>query len=271
MVSRINLLAVDDDPVWRENYMRIFAGTPGIHVETAADSETAVRLVERMAFNVAFVDVSLEQHDERDKGGLDVAKQLHDSGDGTQIILVTGRGLEDSISITANAFRDLKVFHVLRKADTGLAELRSVFSLAIESTARHDQTRQAYLGLRGRSGGWKWDSEMLGLLDGRVGSDGLERFCEHVAGDFVPLVSLGSRGSLRIDEAGHVAAGRFLSRAIGRDIYVVLGASASVEGYLSSLRTEGREVPDGPLGAVLKRYDRGGLAGVVFEALGEVE
>ena len=88
-MSRLNVLAVDDDPGVRASLVRAL-GLEEFEVSDAADGEEALRLLDGRTFDLVVLDVSMPGID-----GLEVCRQLRKRGDRIPVLMLTARDAVD--------------------------------------------------------------------------------------------------------------------------------------------------------------------------------
>lgn len=84
------ILVVDDENTLR-HFLRLNLQEQGYHVSEAANGETALRLVEHNAFDVALIDLHLS-----DMNGLDIVRHLRNTHSQTSVIILTAYATVDS-------------------------------------------------------------------------------------------------------------------------------------------------------------------------------
>lgn len=91
--DRIELLAVDDDPIQRE-FCTVYLSTPDVEVTTADSAEDGLAKLALVDFDILLVDVDMPGID-----GIEMVRQLRADPryDGVPIMVITGR--EDMVSI----------------------------------------------------------------------------------------------------------------------------------------------------------------------------
>jgi len=90
------VLVVDDLADWRTTLRGVLADK-GYHVDVAASSEQALQTLESAAYDVALIDMRLEDGDEDNKEGLALARKIRIRWPKVRIVIVTGYGVTDDI------------------------------------------------------------------------------------------------------------------------------------------------------------------------------
>jgi len=89
--ARNNILIVDDLPDWRKTLSGLLIDV-GYDVQTAESSARALALLEKKHFDLAVVDLRLDESNEDDEGGLDLAVQIKQRWPNVKVIIITGYG-----------------------------------------------------------------------------------------------------------------------------------------------------------------------------------
>jgi two-component system, NtrC family, response regulator AtoC len=90
------VLVVDDLPDWRST-LRGLLGDAGYKVETAESLSGAIRLLELRSFDLALIDMRLDETDEDNTSGLDLAEEIRHHWPLTKIITITGYGTTERL------------------------------------------------------------------------------------------------------------------------------------------------------------------------------
>jgi two-component system, NtrC family, response regulator len=83
------ILVVDDLPDWRKTLGGLLTDS-GYKVEVADSFKTAIDLLKKKTFDLALLDVRLDETDETNTGGLDLAAKIKSFWPSTKIIIITG-------------------------------------------------------------------------------------------------------------------------------------------------------------------------------------
>jgi len=84
------ILIVDDEKTLR-HFLRLHLQEPNYHVTEAADGKTALKLIDHNRFDVALIDLHLEDMD-----GLEIMRHLRQTSPKTSVIILTGYASLDS-------------------------------------------------------------------------------------------------------------------------------------------------------------------------------
>ncbi len=93
------VLVVDDLPDWRATLRGLLAGK-GFEVEVAESSDQAIQILETGRFDLALVDMRLDDTDEDNKDGLLLARKIRIRWPSIKIIIVTGYGTTEDVQYT---------------------------------------------------------------------------------------------------------------------------------------------------------------------------
>lgn len=91
------ILVVDDLPDWRETLSGLLSDV-GYTVEVAESKSDALGQLESQSFNLALVDVRLDEPDEDNIDGLDLAEEIRRRWPSTKIVIFTGYGTSERLS-----------------------------------------------------------------------------------------------------------------------------------------------------------------------------
>jgi two-component system, NarL family, invasion response regulator UvrY len=98
-VPPVQVLTVDDQPVFLEAARALIASTPGFALAGEASSGAeAIRAVERLHPDMVLLDVRMPGLD-----GIETARWLTDNGSTAVIVLVTGHDVEDVQTLAEHA------------------------------------------------------------------------------------------------------------------------------------------------------------------------
>lgn len=95
-----NILVVDDLEDWRSTIGGVLEDE-GYSVSETGSADKALRMLAQHPFDLTVVDVRLDETDEGNTEGIDLAKRIRARWPGIKIILITGYGTTD---IVAQAF-----------------------------------------------------------------------------------------------------------------------------------------------------------------------
>jgi ActR/RegA family two-component response regulator len=261
-----NLLVVEDDQEWCENYVRA-AKTEGFDsIKIAQNLRQAEALIDQMQFAVAFIDIGLNITDDRNVDGIRVMGKIRDSGDQTSIIVVTGRSGRDVLPIARNVLKEYNALDIVGKADAKPQEIRDLLRVGlgefIEKNAAEGVTAEDVL--RGGTPRLHWDSQMLKATDVQNGVQGLRNFLATLLGEFLPLVASNESEPVTLDSTNGLAHGIYWSRATGRAVVVFYGRRSAAGGVVDEAKSSGLLLGRYHVDKLLTRSSAHGLTGAVF-------
>jgi CheY-like chemotaxis protein len=257
-----NALVVEDESSWAELYERAARRVGFDRVAVADTYEDAASAIDAMRFAVAVVDIGLRVDDDRDVGGLQVMEKIRAVGDGTGIIVVTGRSGRDVVPIIRDSLKRFSAFDTIAKNTLVPAALRSLIAGGLDEYKRGlgEDKKLLYAALRGDADPLIWDDAMLrgALVSGGVAE--LYRLVEGLLGRFVPLVSTG--GGVRLLD--DVACGAFWSRGRGEPVVTCFGAGKRVDAVVETTADSGLLLGRYPVEEIVGRYGTSSAKGVVY-------
>jgi CheY-like chemotaxis protein len=258
-----NALVVEDEKSWSEVYERAFRRVGLDRVAVTDTYEGAVSAIDEMRFAVAVVDIGLRVDDDRNVDGLRVMEKIRAVGDGTSIIVVTGRSGRDVVPIIRDSLKRFSAFDTIAKNTLVPAALRGLIAAGLDEyqLGLGDDKKQLYAALHGDTDSLVWDDAILrgALLSGGVAE--LYRLVEGLLGRFVPLVSAGGDGVRLLDD---VACGAFWSRGSGEPIVTCFGAGKRVDPVTEATAGSGILLGRYPVEKIVGRYTAASAKGVVY-------
>ena len=90
------ILVVDDLADWRKTLTGLLKDV-GYDVKEASSSFQALKLLETDEFDLAVVDIRLDETDEDNEEGMDLAKEIKKRWKKVKVILITGYGTPDRL------------------------------------------------------------------------------------------------------------------------------------------------------------------------------
>jgi CheY-like chemotaxis protein len=175
MGSRINVLVVDDNRSWLENYEEALTDQ-GYSVRTAADLRTAQSLLDQQFFHVAVVDIRLDERDRHNFEGLDVLQRIWELDEGTAAIVVSGYPMADLLP----SFMAYQVFDFVKreKDPDGIARqyrsaafIKGVIDKLGSPAESLDRVEQAVLVSSRSHNRKRWLQSPFGLFKGLSGRE----------------------------------------------------------------------------------------------------
>ncbi len=269
-----NILIVEDEDEWRGVYSRaVDSRGSSRRIMVAEDLAAAKRLILAARFAVAFVDVGLDASDDQNVDGLQVMRWLRDTGDGTSIIVVTGRSGQDALRIGRDAIKEYGAFNTVGKSTVTPAQLRNLLDGGLEAFRDSQEKRD------GKAGGTAARDALRGQ-HGRPGRQpglgppghGGNRF-QGQRGQVLPVPRRSSRQlppgrrpaagrTAVVDASAGLVHGDYWSRAQAGGIVVCFGQAAAVD---RALLERGRD------GQLLGQYSAGESAEELTAADGAVK
>jgi ActR/RegA family two-component response regulator len=269
MAINANALVVEDEESWQERYERAVRRV-GLDPVIVRDTYNgAASAIDEMRFAVAVVDIGLIVNDDRNVDGLRVMEKIRDVGDGTAIIVVTGRSGRDVVPVIRDSIKRFDAFDTIAKNTFVPAELRALVTSAFDEYKRGlgDDKKLLYAALRGDTDPLVWDDTMMSkVLPGGGGAAELYRLIEGLLGGFVPLVPADPGGVQLLDG---VALGAYWSRGSGEPVAVCFGPGKRIDAITAATAESGSILGRYPVGDVVGRYSTPSARGVVYRLAGK--
>ena len=266
-----NILIVEDEEEWRQIYKRaVDSRAPGQTVMMAESRAAAERLIDAAKFAVAFVDVSLDPSDGRNTDGLKVMRKIRDTGDETSIIVVTGRGGQDALSIARDAIKEYGAYDTVAKMTVDPEQLEKLLAgglqayqkaAAVGRTAARDA-------LRGASAEMSWDDQATRAVGFRGDVQMFYRFLDQLMSGQLPIVLRDDGQPVIIEPSLRLVHGDYWSRGTAAAAVVCFGAPAQFDEALEGARAAGTLLGRYQVGEPATQLDSYGIKGAVFPLQG---
>lgn len=126
-LKSIKLLIVEDEEVQRDILKRHLKGFGG-SIFIATNKSEAIELLDSHYFHVALLDIKLDGNiDSDNEDGMEVAKRIQESGEGTSVIMLSGFG---TVQRTRDAVIDYGAIDFLEKTNYVKADLLKIVEKA---------------------------------------------------------------------------------------------------------------------------------------------
>jgi DNA-binding response OmpR family regulator len=227
-----NVLIVEDEDEWRGIYERAVGSQGSQHtVKVAKDLASAERLIDAAKFAVAFVDVGLDVSDDRNVDGLRVMQKIRAAGDETSIVVVTGRGGQDVLSITRDAILKYGAYDTVGKSSVSPSDIRKLLEggLAAYRKAAAPERKGARDALSGKAEPMSWDAQVMRVTGFKGDAGKLYDFLHGLFGPYLPVVPRLESEGAAVDTGSGFVYGDYWSRSIGAAVAVGFGAAASFD------------------------------------------
>jgi CheY-like chemotaxis protein len=222
----------------------------GYEVIKAVDLDQALERLKEYLFDVALVDLRLNDNDPKNWDGMKVLYRIRDMSEGTRVIVLTAYG---EVEHAAEAFRAYGVRHFVRKKNIDISEVKAEISKAVKEGYRElGETNFSRL-ITGMSPARIYDTLRY---DKR---DDLESFLKSALSDLRPLFP--DRKDAEFIQGGFdrpLIEARFWSKALGSAILLRFGSPDAVK--------DEAERPNAPnkIRVLLDRGKYESLGGVVY-------
>lgn len=137
MTVQGRILVVEDLPEWRKKLAGILR-REGYDVREAVDYDEAISWLDSQIFDLAVIDIRLEDWDEENIQGMELVEEIRgrEIQRDMSVIIVTAYG---TVERAVKAFREYEVFYFLEKAKLNIEEYKRIVADAIA---------KAYTGMR---------------------------------------------------------------------------------------------------------------------------
>lgn len=240
-MNPIRILIVENNPEFRE-MLRLFMTGLGHATDTAGSLSEGIELCAARSYALAFVDLSLAEmqsaqaeEDFSNRDGLKLVERIKNSGEGTQVIVLSG---QPDPQIVADSLQRFGAHHFQSKKELIHPKPGGEGATLLSLVNKHAALAQLNL-LDGR------DNVMLCLTQGvdteiwidrtlrtfrpTFGQDGLKRYFTDLVSRLGPVRQLKDEPWLCSPDMNRGrACGRFWSKALGRAVIAVFGASREI-------------------------------------------
>lgn len=266
-----NILIVEDEEEWRQIYKRAADNhAPGPTVMMAGSRAAAERLIDTTKFAVAFVDISLDVSDGKNTDGLKVMRKIRDTGDETSIIVVSGRGGQDAMSIARDALKEYGAYDAIPKTAIDPEQLEKLLAGGLQAYQQAAAMGPAAArdALRGATAEMSWDDQVTRAIGFRGDVRKFYRFLNELMSGQLPIVPRDGRQPVTIAHALGLVHGDYWSRGTAAAAVVCFGAPARFDEALAGAGAAGTLLGRYQVGEPAAELDSSGIKGAVFPLLG---
>lgn len=267
MGSSENVLIVEDEEEWRGIYRRAIStlgSSPTVMV--ASDLASAERLIEATKFAVAFVDVSLDEKDERNADGLLVMEKIRAIGDETSIVVVSGRSGQDVMTVTRDAIKKYDAYDTVKKSSVEPSDINKLLTGGLEAyrSASMPEREDARDALRGAADSLIWDDRVMRATKFKGDASQFYAFLSKLLGDYLPIVTRRDGGHVDIDSSAGLVYGDYWSRSIAAAVAICFGIAGEFDQAIKTTRTGAKLLGRYAVGDPVKQLATHGVKGAVF-------
>lgn len=239
-LRRKSVLIVEDTVIAQRTLNAIVAGAgfeavlvPSVFNDhTVPAREEAISVVERRAFDAAFVDMRLVENDENNRDGLAVLRHISGKREGTYLALLSafasyGDAVELDQDLGRGAVKLIEKNDIFGAKSTrgGKNWLEAVRDALAEVAGR--STREFTKGtssrmFSGRDAQGNWESKAVSLLNPDVKLLGMVNLLDEVAETCSPLYERQGDNGVQPTDAPGVMAGLYWARGVGEAVVILL-------------------------------------------------
>lgn len=194
--------------------------------------EEAISVIERRAFDAAFVDKRLVEGDENNRDGLAILRHISRKQEGTYLALLTAFGeYEDSVELDRDlgpgAVRMMMKDVRRREAPLGAAgkwleDVRDALAEVARRPAREFARGTSSRMFSGRDSQGNWEGKATSLLNPDVKLLGLVNLLDEIAETCSPLYERQGDDGIQATGAPGVMAGLYWARGVGEAVVILL-------------------------------------------------
>lgn len=204
----------------------------GYVVDAANDLPSAMKLINKVCYDVALVDINLEDtnYQAQNTDGVDVIKYIKSFNEGTRIIVLSA---QQSTQFVQSSFMELGINNYISKKETKPEEELNVVEkeVATVDINRYGPTKDPVRGFSGTKGVETdiWISNAIGIFKPSKGASGLITMAKKVLNKYGPVVpKKGKKGGIvDLDKEKNLGFGSFWSRSKGQGYDLVVASDVS--------------------------------------------
>lgn len=129
------LIIVDDLPDWRRTLAGLFVDE-GYEVKVAGSAESALQLLDQEYFNVAILDVRLDESNEGNRDGLSLMRKIKSEWPSIEVIILTGYAevsmAQEALNTDANGVRFAYGFIQKDQTDELVRQVKQAYENSIQ-------------------------------------------------------------------------------------------------------------------------------------------
>jgi CheY-like chemotaxis protein len=263
-----NILIVEDEGEWREIYKLAVEDhhAPNLTVMTAESLRAAERLIDAAKFAVAFVDISLDASDGGNTDGLKVMRKIREKGDETSIIVVTGRGGQDALSIARDALRKYGAYDTVAKMTIDSDQLGKLLAGGLQEYRKTAATSRTAVrdALCGATMAMSWEDQVTRVIGFRGDLRRFQSFLNELMDGQLPIVTRDDGRPVTIDAELGLVYGDYWSRGAATGAVLCFGAREQFGKALGGFRLAGMFLDRYQVGEPVNDVDHYGIRGAVF-------
>ena len=260
-LRRRSVLVVDDN-VGVQRAMAEIVTSMGFEPVLASSRKEAIAICDRRAFDVAFVDKRLVEHDEQNQDGLAILRHVRMKNEGAFLVLLTSYGdFGDSTKLS----EDVGNFRTMDKKIPGYEE--KVREYLGEVAARAPHVIKNGLSARifcGQDDPTNWENHAKSFLNPVVGILGLMNLLDELAQTCAPILERPGDNGIERTDTKAVMTGLYWSRGIGEAVVIIL-AKDEIPDEIPRLDIW---PPSLDFGEVLYQVKRKNLVGAIVKSTG---
>lgn len=129
------ILIVDDLPDWRKTMSGLLTDR-GYSVKDVGSAESAIQLLENEYFNIAILDVRLDESDEGNRDGLALMRQIKKRWPTIEVIILTGYAelsmAQEALNADTNGYRFAYSFLEKSQTDELIKHIRQAYEKSVD-------------------------------------------------------------------------------------------------------------------------------------------
>jgi hypothetical protein len=197
-------------------------------------------------------------------------RKIRETGDETSIIVVSGRGGQDALSIARDALKEYGAYDTVAKMTVDPEQLEQLLAGGLQAYQRAASTSRTAVrdALRGAIGEMSWDDQVTRAVGFRGDVGKFYAFLNELMAAHLPIVSRSAGRPVTIEPSSHLVHGDFWSRGTAAAAVVCFGATAQFDEAVKGDRPGGLLLGRYQAGEAVAELDSHGIKGAVFPLTG---
>lgn len=253
------VLVIEDMAGSRETYAQAIS-LAGYSVDTVENLQEAINAINRKTYHVAVVDITLDAEDEYNRDGLKIIEYLHNLGEGTQAIILSG---QNTLEVAIEAFERFNLAKYLDKRKLkAIAELNSAVDDAYKkcNIKKYGTHRSLLSFLAGKDDEMVWTGKCLSILQPMEGWSGLNVFFSGFCEPLTPILPRKNAEKITyVDEKERCVWGEFWSKGLGQPISIFVYTESYGNGILKIGKTDRWEITH-----LIHKHEKANILGLAF-------
>jgi len=267
-MDKLKVLVVEDTAYWQDIYKRNIEKT-GCDVKVSGNRTETFEILDQESFDLAIVDIRLDEADDQNVDGLRVLEQISKLGESTNSIVVTGHG---DIRIARDALQRYNAVCILEKNEISPAVIRDLINQQIASQKQkfrpsQQECSKLLSGVTSNDAAeiLVWESRMQNILKPSGGVDQMYEIFQLFVEKIAPLIFVRGASGMQQDDKLNTATGYAWSKRLAQAIGIFIGNEKEMTKIFENKVDYGDlNFESYPCSKMLLRVDVGNLSAVAL-------